>query len=132
MGETVIQKFYYTDCLEFFSKKPDVAIKLIGDIGKMQREFVDKFNVSLTTRVEKRIASTLMNLASKINMEGKKNIELHLTRKDIASMVGTTIETTIRIMSRFQKDGIIESKKGYISILRPDLLGKLGGDNEEE
>ena len=129
MGETVIQKFFHTDCLEFFSKKPDVAIKLIGDIGKMQREFVDKFNVSLTTRVEKRIASTLMNLAGKINIEGKKNIELHLTRKDIASMVGTTIETTIRIMSRFQKEGIIESKKGFITILRPDLLSNLGGEN---
>ncbi|MDD5433858.1 MAG: Crp/Fnr family transcriptional regulator [Nitrospira sp.] len=131
MGETVIQKFYYTDCLDFFSKKPDVAMKLIGDIGKMQREFVDKFNVSLTTRVEKRIATTLMNLASKSNLEGKKDIELHLTRKDIASMVGTTIETTIRIMSRLQKEGLIESKKGYITILRPDLLDRIGSEGEE-
>lgn len=132
MGETVILKIFHTDCLDFFGKKPDVAIKLIGDIGKMQREFVDRFNVSLTTRVEKRIAAILINLAGKINVEGKKNIELHLTRKDIASMVGTTIETTIRIMSRFQKEGIIESKKGYITILRPDLLGKLAGDVEGE
>lgn len=132
MGQTAILKIYYTNCLDFFGKRPDITIKLIGDIGKMQREFVDKFNVSLTTRVEHRIASTLMNLASKVNVEGQQNIELHLTRKDIASMVGTTIETTIRIMSRFQKEGIIESKKGYITILRPDMLGKLAGEGELE
>jgi CRP-like cAMP-binding protein len=37
-------------------------------------------------------------------------------------MVGTTVETSIRTMSRFRKDGLIEEVEGHIVILDPDGL----------
>src|SRR3989304_3394507 len=81
---------------------------------------------AITARVKKRIASTLIKLANIDPAEDmdecRKNIDLPLTRKDIANMVGTTIETAIRVMSKFQKEGIIESAKGRITILKPAML----------
>lgn len=128
MGHAIILKLHYTHCLDILEKMPDVAVKIIRGMGGKQREFVERLEAALTARVEKRIASTLIKLASMGTAEGGKHIDLHLTRKDIANMVGTTIETTIRIMSRFQKEGIIESTKGGITILRPDLLREKGGE----
>ena len=61
--------------------------------------------------------------------ECRKNIDLPLTRKDIANMVGTTIETAIRVMSKFQKEGIIESAKGSITILKPARLLEKAEEN---
>ena len=43
--------------------------------------------------------------------------QIYLTRQDIAEMVGTTVETAIRTMSRFTKDGIIRTADGKIVII---------------
>jgi len=128
IGNSVILKIHYSDCLGILEKIPEVAIKLMKSMGEKQREFVERLEGALSASVEKRIASTLIKLAG-INTENhKKPLDLKLTRKDIANMVGATIETTIRIMSRFQKEGIIESTKGSITILRPDLLKEKIGE----
>ena len=43
---------------------------------------------------------------------------MHLSRQEIADLVGTTIETAIRIMSRWQKDGLVETEKDGFLIRR--------------
>lgn len=130
MGQSRILKLHYTHCLDIFENMPEVAMKIMRSMGGKQREFVERLEASMTARVEKRIASTLIKLANMGNNQRGKTIDLHLTRKDIANMVGATIETTIRVMSRFQKEGIIESDKGGITILRPDLLRAKGGEQD--
>jgi len=65
-------------------------------------------------RVEKvsvRIAQTLVDLTQ------KHGHEIPLTRNDIARLAGTTVETTIRMMNRFKREGITSGKKGLITIL---------------
>ncbi len=42
-------------------------------------------------------------------------------------MVGTTVETAIRTMSRFKKLGLIDEKKGRIAIKDPGGLASLKG-----
>ena len=130
MGQTKILKLHYTHCREICENVPEVRTKLIQSMGEKQRGFVDRLETAMTTRVEKRIAHVLLKLAGASDSKGGTNINLHLTRKDIANMVGTTIETTIRIMSRLQKEGIIEGTKEGITILRPDLLRERGGEHE--
>jgi len=52
-------------------------------------------------------------------------IEAPLTRLDIAEMTGTTVETTIRVMSKWKKQGIINTERGYIEIIKRRELEKL-------
>ena len=131
VGQTTVIKFHYTHCFEILETMPEVAAKFLRTMGRKQREFVDRIEAALTARVEKRIANTLLKLANMVDTEHGKNINLHLTRKDIASMVGTTIETTIRVMSRFQKEGVIETTKGGITILKQERLQEIGGKDED-
>jgi CRP/FNR family transcriptional regulator, cyclic AMP receptor protein len=56
-----------------------------------------------------------------VRREGKKTkdgiiLDLELTRQEIASMIGTSRETVARILSRFQKDGILLLDKQRIII----------------
>ncbi len=69
-------------------------------------------------RVDQRIAAMLVKLAEKTGIPdaGYVKIDLPLTRQEIADMVGTTSETCIRAMSKFQKEGIVKSSDKRISI----------------
>ena len=132
VGQTTVIKFHHTHCFEILETMPEVAAKFLLTMGRKQREFVDRIEAALTSRVEKRIANTLLKLATMTDTERRESINLHLTRKDIASMVGTTIETTIRVMSRFQKEGVIETTKSGITILRLKKLQEISGEEDDD
>jgi CRP/FNR family transcriptional regulator len=49
-------------------------------------------------------------------------IALALSRQELADMIGTTIETSIRIMSRWGKADIVRTEKdGFVVVDRPAL-----------
>ena len=56
---------------------------------------------------------------------GGLELDLKLTKQDIAEMVGTTVETAIRTMSKFKKLGYLEEKSGKIIIKDSDGLRPL-------
>lgn len=43
-------------------------------------------------------------------------------REEIANLVGTATESTIRLLSDFKKDGMVELDGKKIKILKPSLL----------
>ena len=69
-------------------------------------------------RVEERIALIILQLCDSYGNENSNGVTLQvpLTRQDIAEMAGTTVESTIRVMSRWQKDGLIERDKRFLTI----------------
>jgi CRP/FNR family transcriptional regulator len=49
-------------------------------------------------------------------------IPVALSRQDLADLTGTTIETCIRIMSRWGKEDVLRTEKdGFVLIDRPSL-----------
>jgi len=47
------------------------------------------------------------------------------TKRELAEQVGTTVETTIRVMSRFQKKGWISSSRGKLQLKAIGPIKKL-------
>ena len=75
-------------------------------------------------RVEGRLARFLLKLGSDIGQRRADGvfIPLALSRQELADMIGTTIETSIRIMSRWGKDGVVRTDKdGFVILDRPTL-----------
>jgi CRP-like cAMP-binding protein len=70
-------------------------------------------------RVEERIAAILFILADSYGerKDGTLKLTVPLTRQDISEMAGTTVESTIRTLSKWQKDGYVSTNQHYISIL---------------
>jgi CRP/FNR family transcriptional regulator len=48
-----------------------------------------------------------------------------LSRQELADMIGTTIETTIRIMSRWGKENIVRTEKDGFILLDRNALESL-------
>ena len=115
------------DFLKLLNLYPALAIKITCDASKMLLEAYDRLKSLAAEKVEGRIANLLLELSRKIGKEedGKIVIRAPITRQDLAEMTGTTVETAIRIMSKWKKEGIVNTERGKIEILNPDYLEDL-------
>jgi CRP/FNR family transcriptional regulator len=100
----------------------------IGIVKYLNEKLIDAYemlqNIS-TEIVERRIASLLLKLSEKSSFKDSpyRKIDFSLTRQEIADMVGTTVETSIRTMSKFQKKKMIKSSRNRI-LVKADALKK--------
>jgi CRP/FNR family transcriptional regulator len=69
--------------------------------------------------VEARIARLFLKLGENMGRPGPDgvSIPMALSRQELADLTGTTIETCIRIMSRWGKDDIVRTEKdGFVLV----------------
>ena len=81
-----------------------------------------KIDVLAAGSVPKRLAAFLLDMSERFGDEqddGTTHIPLHLSRHQLATYVGARVETTIRVMSSWQKQGIVETTRGGFDI--PDV-----------
>ena len=68
--------------------------------------------------MEARIAALLLKLSNKVGVKTADGvlIDMRLTKQDVADMVGTTVETSIRTFSKFKKQKLVKDTDGKIII----------------
>ncbi len=78
-------------------------------------------------RIEPRFARLFLKLASEMGRPERDGtfIPLALSRQELADLTGTTIETCIRIMSRWNKDGVVQTDKDGFVVLDAAALARL-------
>jgi CRP-like cAMP-binding protein len=78
-------------------------------------------------RVETRFAHLFLKLADKMGRPGSEGttIPMALSRQDLADLTGTTVETCIRLMSRWGKEGVVRTEKDGFVLLDRAALEKL-------
>ena len=88
----------------------------------MSRELVRDQGVMMllgTMRAEERLAAFLLNLSQRFVARGYSPNEFHLrmTRDEIGSYLGLSLETVSRLFSRFQVENLISVQQKHIRIL---------------
>jgi CRP-like cAMP-binding protein len=108
----------------FYRDSTPLKDQIIRNIAPRLRKAHDMMGRLSSGRVDERIAAVLFILADSYGRRTASGIELAvpLTRQDISEMAGTTTESTIRVLSRWQKDGLVSTTKRLITILAPDDL----------
>lgn len=124
MEEVAVISISRHDYLDLIERYPSLALAVINELGRRLRVANDLVQSLAVDRVERRIARALLRLAA---YNGSKvddglMIQMRLTRQDLADMTGTTVETAIRVMSRFRKQGWITTHRGRVIIKQPDQL----------
>lgn len=110
LEQTEICSISKADINTLILKKPEIAIKVLGEFSR-RLENAEKLIEQLGHHeVEKRVASILLELAEQQapQHEDKITIALSISKKDLASLIGTTQETLSRKLSSFQEQGIIK------------------------
>ncbi len=67
------------------------------------------------------IGRTALSVKGRKTDEGTE-IPMGLSRQEIAEMIGTTVETTIRVMSRWGRNGVIVTGHGRFVVPSCDAL----------
>ncbi len=127
MEPTIVARISRQDYRHLLQQYPVLALKVIEELGHRLREAQDMVKSMAVERVERRIARILLKLAAATGSPSDNGIviDLPLTRQDIAEMAGTTVETAIRIMSRFRRKGLVKTKQGRVVILQPHELVRI-------
>ena len=96
----------------------------------MSREIVRENGVMLllgNMRAEERLAAFLLNLLQRLNARGFSSSEviLRMTREEIGSYLGLTLETISRTFSKFAEDGMITVNQRHIHIQDAGALKRI-------
>jgi len=112
------------DCLTLVNRYPVFALAVINDLGTRLRGSAEQIRSLAVERVEQRIARVLLKLAetSGSDVPDGRVIEMPLTRQDVADMTGTTVETAIRVMSKFRRNGQIRTRRGKVVLVDRQAL----------
>ena len=69
--------------------------------------------------VDRRLAQALLTLSKKFGPT------IPLTKQELSELAHTTVETTIRVLSRWKRRGIVTASRGSTTIVKPDQLQSL-------
>ena len=96
----------------------------------MSREIVREHGVMLllgNMRAEERLAAFLLNLVQRLHARGfsQSDLVLRMTREEIGSYLGLTLETVSRTFSKFADDGLVVVNQRHIHIQNADALKRM-------
>jgi CRP/FNR family transcriptional regulator len=115
------------DFIHLIERNPQLSINMIVSLSHFLRRFASLIEELSLKEVSSRIAKYLTDLSLKSAKEGKipKEVELDLSKTQLASKLGTISETLSRTLAKMKAKGIIDVKKNRILILNRGALEEL-------
>jgi CRP-like cAMP-binding protein len=121
------------DVLELIERNAAASRALMRELADRGRAMCGRVEELGAGQVEQRIALLILKLADRSGVARPGQgiqIPVRLSRRDLADLCGTTVETAIRVMSRFKKQQILESNaRGFILHDRAALGQVATGDS---
>jgi len=115
---------------DLMDRYPRIALNALRIMAGQIRQFQNTVNDLSTRRVEQRIARAVLRLArqSGRKIETGVLIDLPLSRQDLAEMTGTTLYTVSRVLTEWDKNGLVQSKRQQVIITFPHGLVTIAED----
>lgn len=112
----------------FVTEYDGFATETYKSVGHRLGEMNTRIVELATQQVDQRVANALLRL---INQTGRKvedgiEIDFPITRQDLSELTATTLHTVSRLLSAWEKQGFVESKRKRIKVCDPHALVELG------
>ena len=107
--------------------RPYLSFDLMNLMTSYIQEMQARYRELATERVEQRVANALIRLAGQAGIKSEKEagIELSFSRQDVAEMTGTTLYTVSRLLSDWERKGILKTGREKIAIINPHELVRI-------
>jgi CRP/FNR family transcriptional regulator len=127
LTQTVCIGIARKDLYTLLEHHPSLARGLLLGLTQRLVELINRVDELTGARVEHRLARLLLRLAKELGRsdQGAVFIPLALSRQELADMTGTTIETCIRIMSRWEKEDTVHTQEDGFVLLDAETLETL-------
>jgi CRP/FNR family transcriptional regulator len=104
--------------LELFEDATGASLSFVREVCACQFGSCQRIEVLASKTIERRIALLLLKLAESTGRElpdGTTRVPVALSRQELASLCGTTLETAIRVMSAFRRASIVRTvARGFV------------------
>ncbi|MGE5377233.1 MAG: Crp/Fnr family transcriptional regulator [Bacteroidota bacterium] len=104
---------------ELMQTRPYLSFDLMKLMTSYIQEMQERYRELATEKVERRIARALLRLAAQMGTKNVGGIELTFTRQDLAEMSGTTLYTVSRVLSDWERQGLVEAGRERVLIRNP-------------
>jgi CRP-like cAMP-binding protein len=112
---------------------PQLGLNAIQILSKFILDFQDRIKELSSERVEQRVARALLRLVEKQPDETEEPLVINfkLTRQDVAELSGATLFTISRILSAWEREGLLADDAQQITVLDPARLRQLAAGADE-
>lgn len=116
------------------ARYPQIAQNVMQEMAGHVQEMQDRLREMATERVERRVARTLLRLVRAAGKRTEQGIEITMpvSRQDLAEMSGTTLFTASRIVSEWERQGLVRAGRERLVVLQPHGLVKIAEDLPEK
>lgn len=102
--------------------EPQIAVEVLRIVSGRLHQAHERMRSFAHDPAPARLASALLDAA--------RGGEARVTRRALAETAGTTVETAIRVLRRFERDGLIRGSVGRVAVLNAEELRRMSGKNE--
>ncbi len=113
------------DFFDLVYKNAEVSRKFIKMLSDNLREKEEQLVKLAYNSVRKKVADALVSLYDTFKKEGDNIFHINISREDLANIAGTATESTIRTLSDFKDEKLVDVHAGKITILNYDKLYRL-------
>ena len=105
---------------EVVKRRPEFATKLFFSFSERLRQSDEVIESLLDRAVSARLATLLSNLGNRFGEANGSGtvLKVRLTHQDLANMIFSTREAVSKVMSEFQREGVIETRNRRIVVNR--------------
>lgn len=104
------------DLLALLYKDRDVSIRFIKMLAGDVREKEEHLLQLAYSSVRQRVAQALLRVHARYNVGGDADLGLHMSREDLATVVGTATESLIRCLTDLKEEKLIDTQGRSIRI----------------
>jgi CRP-like cAMP-binding protein len=81
-----------------------------------------RFREISTERVSPRLSSALVRLLTQVGKRADDVVEIGLSREELAQLIGTTLFTVSRLLSRWESQGIVSARREVVLVRNVQAL----------
>ncbi|HET8996831.1 MAG TPA: Crp/Fnr family transcriptional regulator [Acetobacteraceae bacterium] len=109
---------------------PSIVANALTIVGRRLHELQNRYRELATERVEQRVGRAILRLLEKAGHRERSGVQIAfpLSRQDIAEMTGTTLHTVSRILSEWEKRGVVQGGRMRVIIRDPAALARIADD----
>ncbi|HET9958263.1 MAG TPA: Crp/Fnr family transcriptional regulator [Polyangiaceae bacterium] len=117
--------------LEAMQRCPELGVSMCRHLQGKLMALHDKIEVLSSGDVEARLATALLKLADQYGddfIDGSHLVPVALSRRELADWVSTSVETAVRVMTRWERLGVVTTTRQGFLIRSLEELKRARGD----
>jgi CRP/FNR family transcriptional regulator len=105
--------------LQLLAEEPRIGVEVLRIVSGRLREAQERLRSFAQDAVPARLARALL--------DATRDGEARITRRALAEASGTTVETAIRVLRRFERDGVLHGEVGMLHVVDDAALRRIAG-----